>query len=173
MKDDNANKKCYIECMNQEIFYTPKFNRHTGYLYPGIYIVKISELLEHPILCKSEKRKNLILSLKEACEIYWQFNIPEIFVDGSFASLKEKPEDIDGYIVIDENSKFDELVKSGSIWGDFSSIDKKTGKFRMWKDHKIEFYVHPIQKAFYGMSFPIFFTNPTKYVNKGIFKIIK
>lgn len=129
-------------------------------------------MLENPVLAKTEQRKKLILSLKEACEIYWKYNIMEIFVDGSFASLKENPKDIDGYIVIDENSKFAELVKNEPVWGDFSSIDKFTGKFKMWNKHKIEFYVHPIQKAYYEMSFPVFFTKPTKYVNKGILKII-
>lgn len=159
--------------MNQKIFNKLKFNRHTGFLYPGIYNITIAELLENPVLCKNEARKNLILFLKEACETYWNFNISEIFVDGSFASLKEKPEDIDGYIVIDENARFNELVKSGSIWGDFLTLDEETGKFKMWQKHRIEFYVHPLHEAYGYIPFPVFFTGLTKYVNKGILKIIK
>ena len=161
--------------MNNKIHNKPVFNRKDGFLLSGIHLINIPDLYKHPVLASSETRIKLINSLKEACGVYWSYGIEEIFVDGSFASMKENPNDIDGYIAFENenSSKFIQLLKSGSIWGDFLSTDKKTGKYRMWAEHRIEFYAHPIQKAYGYIPFPVFYTGMTKYVNKGILKIIR
>lgn len=152
-----------------------KFDKGTGWLLPGIYSITLSNLRKHPVLSKGQKRLQLINNLTLACETYWKHGITEIYVNGSFASTKESPGDIDGYIVIKDfnDINFIELINSNSIWGDFSTINSETGKFKMWDEYKIEFYVHPMQKVFGGMNFPDFFTNPNKYVTKSILKIIK
>ncbi|MEI8390838.1 MAG: hypothetical protein WCG23_13250 [bacterium] len=161
--------------MNKQIYDYPKFNRRNEYLLSGIHLITIPDLYKHPILAGSEKRLKLINSLKEACEFYWSHGIDEIFVDGSFASIKEEPRDIDGYISVESaiDPRYLKILSSGSIWGDYKTIDAETGKFLMWSKHRIEFYVHPVHIAFGIMYFPDFFTNPTKYLDKGILKIIK
>ncbi|HSA05996.1 MAG TPA: hypothetical protein P5556_02325 [Candidatus Gastranaerophilales bacterium] len=161
--------------MNKKIYNQPKFNRTNQYLLSGIHLISIADLYNHPILAGNVKRLKLIDSLKEACEFYWSYGIDEIFVDGSFASIKENPGDIDGYITVESETdpKYLKILNSGSIWGDYKTIDPKTGKFLMWSKHRIEFYVHPIHKAFGMMYFPDFFTSPSKYLDKGILKIIK
>ncbi len=145
-----------------------EFNSDTGYLIIGIHQMTIDELLKHPILGKTAQRKSLIYSLKEACEVYWSYGIDEIYANGSFATTKPIPNDIDGYIVLDTKSeKFIELVESGNIWGQFKGKNHEKDKSSMWYEHKIEFYIEN-QNLFHT-----FFTHSRNGIERGIIKIIK
>lgn len=146
----------------------PKFKKQTGYLIKGIYQMTIDELLNHPILGNGSQRQNLIYSLKEACETYWLYGINEIYANGSFATMKPIPNDIDGYIIVDTKSEnFIELVKSNSIWGQFKGKHNEKDKFPMWYDHKIEFYIENAE------FFHDFFTHSRDGIQRGIIKIIQ
>ncbi len=79
-----------------------EFDNTTGYLKTGIYPITIDELLLHSILGKGKQRQTLIKSLAEACEVYWKYGITEIYANGSFATMKPVPNDIDGYIIIEK-----------------------------------------------------------------------
>ncbi|MFA7657914.1 MAG: hypothetical protein WCY19_00610 [Candidatus Gastranaerophilaceae bacterium] len=145
----------------------PAFDNKTGYLISGIYLMKIDDLLNHEILGGTAKRKNLIYSLKEACEIYWSYGIYEIYVNGSFATIKEYPNDIDGYLRVDVKSEsFIKLTSSGNIWGQLQSIG--TYKLPMWHKYKIEFYVENKYEQFHN-----FFTHSKDGIERGIIKLIK
>ncbi len=76
--------------------------------------------------------------------------------DGSFASTKGEPGDIDGYITVESETdpRYLKILNSGSIWGDYKTIDAKTGKFLMWSKHRIEFMHILFTKAFGMMYFP-------------------
>lgn len=145
-----------------------EFNKTTGYLKTGIYPVTIDELLNHPILGNGLQRQALIKSLSQACEIYWGYGIEEIYANGSFATMKPVPNDIDGYIVVDTQSEnFKELVNSGNIWGIFKGKSDEKDKFPMWYEHKIEFYIENENLFHY------FFTHSRDGVERGIIKIVK
>lgn len=146
----------------------PNFNNSTGYLKPGIYLMTIDELLAHKILGAGVQRKKLIFSLKEACKTYWQYGINEIYANGSFATMKPVPNDIDGYICVDfESEEFKSLINSGSVWGKFYGYHNKKDKFQMWYEHRIEFYTET--ENIYNN----FFTHSRDNVERGIIKIIK
>jgi len=149
---------------------TPKFNKNTGYLLPGIYLMTIDELLNHKILGGTLQRQKLIKSLKEACEIYWKYGIYEIYTNGSFSTMKAEPNDIDGYLCVNTNSKeFINLQKSNSVWSKFYGYHHEKDKFEMWYKHKIEFYIEPEGENI----FHYFFTHSRENIVRGIIKIIK
>ena len=157
---------CYN--INMKEYHTTNFNKITGYLTPGIYLMTIDELLSHKILGNGEQRKKLILSLKSACETYWSFGITEIYANGSFATMKPYPNDIDGYICVDFNSnEYKNLVNSGSVWGKFYGYNSEKDKFQMWYKYKIEFYLET--ENIYNN----FFTHSRDGIERGIIKIIK
>ncbi len=145
-----------------------EFDNTTGYLKIGIYPITIDELLLHSILGKGKQRQTLIKSLAEACEIYWKYGITEIYANGSFATMKPVPNDIDGYIIVDTKSEqFKKLVESGNIWGIFKGKNNPKDKFPMWYEHKIEFYIETENLYHY------FFTHSRDGIERGIIKIIK
>ena len=146
----------------------PEFDRTTGYLKVGIYPMTIDELLAHPILGNGFWRQTLIKSLSKACDIYWQYGIEEIYANGSFATSKPIPNDIDGYIIVDKQSEnFRNLLNSGSIWGIFHGKNDPKDKFPMWYEHKIEFYLEQ-ENMFHN-----FFTHSRDGIERGIIKVIQ
>lgn len=152
------------------------FDKLTGYLKPGIHKLTLEKLKTHKILASTETRKKLIDNLELACKFYWPYNIEEIFVDGSFATEKLYPGDIDGVICFAEveDKRLENIIASGSVWGDFSlNPSKNDNKFRMWHEYKIEFYIHPIHKTSKHKSFLEFFQRSHDGVPRGIIKVIK
>lgn len=153
-----------------EEYRIPNFNKATGYLKSGIYCMTIDELFSHPILGGTEQRKILINSLKEACEFYWNYGIDEIYANGSFATMKPVPNDIDGYLYINENdSDFQKMLKVDSVWSKFYGFQNPKDKYQMWYEHKIEFYIELKGQEF----FTNFFTHSRDGVERGIIKIIE
>ena len=63
------------------------FIKETGYLKEGIHPFTLKELKSDPILGGTSKRLYLINNLKFACEYYWQYDIDNILIDGSFATV--------------------------------------------------------------------------------------
>jgi len=158
---------------NLKIYKTPEFNITTGYLKPGIHLMTINELSTHPILGATPERKQLIKSLKLACTVYWDFDITEIYANGSFATMKQIPADIDGYVQVSiKSSNFKELIRSGSVWGNFAGKNNHNDKYPMWYEHKIEFYLYdPDLKNPFDASH--FFTHSREGIERGIIKIIR
>ena len=151
-----------------EYMQKPEFDNITGYLKTGIYPITIDELFSHPILGNGKQRQKLIKSLSEACKVYWEYGINEIYANGSFATMKPVPNDIDGYIIVDtQDEQFKKLVKSGNIWGIFKGKDNPKDKFPMWYEHKIEFYIESENLFHY------FFTHSRDGIERGIIKIVK
>jgi hypothetical protein len=156
---------------NIKIYDKPVFNKITGYVLPGIYLMTIEDLLNHKILGKSPERVKLIKSLQKACEIYWEYGLTEIYANGSFATSKPVPADIDGYIKISSSQQniISKIEKSGSIWGIFKSQDGKNGKYPMWFEHKIEFYLQIEESPMWDY----FFTHSRDGIERGIIKVVK
>jgi hypothetical protein len=159
---------------NIKIYKTPEFNSVTGYLKSGIHLMTISELLTHPILGATQERKELIKSLKLACTVYWGFNITGIYANGSFATMKPIPADIDGYIQISfKDPSFKDLITSGSIWGNFNGKDHLKDKCPMWYEHKLEFYLYDPDLKNNSFNASQFFTHSREGVERGIIKVIR
>lgn len=154
-----------------KIYKIPIFNKQTGYLKPGVYEMTIEELLNHPILAGTPERKRLINALKLACEVYWKYDIIEIYANGSFSTTKPVPADIDGYIKITSSQQeiISIIEESGSIWGMFKPQDGKNGKYPMWFEHKIEFYLQINESPMWDY----FFTHSRDGIERGIIKVVK
>ncbi|ADR23456.1 hypothetical protein MATR_26920 [Marivirga tractuosa] len=69
------------------------FNPNTGLLEPGEHKVTLKELEEN--FSFSDKRKQLIGKLKDIINVLKQINCERLYVDGSFATEKFEPGDID------------------------------------------------------------------------------
>ena len=148
----------------------PNFNKTTGYLKSGIYCMTIDELFNHKILGGTSERQKLIKSLKQACEFYWSYGITEIYANGSFATMKPIPNDIDGYLYVNEtDNALIQLINSDSIWGKFYGFHNAKDKFPMWYEFKIEFYLEIKGQEIYHN----FFTHSRDGIERGIIKIIQ
>jgi hypothetical protein len=156
---------------------TKDFDKKTGYLKPGIHKFTLEKLMHHKILANTETRRHLIQNLKLACEFYWSYDIENIFIDGSFATEKPYPADIDGVICFEgfEDQRLEKILESQSVWGDFSPYDpsKPGDKFRMWYEYQIEFYIHPIHKPFKHNTFLEFFQHSRDDEPRGIIQVTK
>ena len=148
----------------------PAFNKKTGYLKSGVYCMTIEELSNHSVLGGTPERQKLLNFLKQACQFYWSHNILEIYVNGSFATMKPIPNDIDGYLYVDEgDSRLQQLINSGSVWGKFYGMSSTADKFPMWYEYKIEFYLEVKGQEI----FQNFFTHSRDGIKRGIIKIIQ
>jgi len=150
------------------------FDNKSGYLLPGIYPVTINALLNHEVLAFTSERVKLINSLQLACETYWNYGITEIYANGSFATAKPIPADIDGYLrvsVHDENVQ--KLLKSDSIWSNFKGKTHANDKYPMWYEHKIEFYIDYIELPDKYFNPAKFFTHSREGIERGIIKVIQ
>lgn len=75
----------------------PHFN-HYGVLPPGLHRASLEELNQR--LGFSPRRQELIrVGLRYVCGELKSLGIPELFLDGSFATVKPSPADIDGYVI--------------------------------------------------------------------------
>jgi len=157
-----------------KIYKKPIFNEMTEYLAVGIHLMSINDLLTHKILGGTPERVKLINSLKLACETYWSYGITEIYANGSFATSKPNPADIDGYIQISySDANLLKLIQSGSVWGNFKGKSNPKDKFPMWYEHKIEFYLHDPDYTNESFNPPKFFTHSKEGIARGIIKIIQ
>lgn len=151
------------------------FNSKTGYLEPGIFPITLSELEHHSDFSSTNKRKFLIQNLKLACEFYWKHNIENILIDGSFATKKPIPNDIDGILCFDtpNDQRLIDIIRSGNIWGNFNTI--KDNKFPMWHEYKIEFWIHPGHFADITKQTTIldFFLKGRNNEPRGLLKIVQ
>lgn len=153
-----------------QIYKEPIFDEKTGYLISGVHLMTIDDLLNHEILGGTSQRKKLIYSLKEACETYWYYGIYEIYANGSFATMNDNPNDIDGYINANETDKgLLKLIASKSIWGKFEGKNSPKDKYPMWYEHNIEFYIELNDELF----FYNFFTHSREGIKRGIIKVIQ
>lgn len=176
------------------------FNEH-GLLPSGDHVMNF-DLLKASILvkgnskCDEEWDEEWRLQLADNLEILtkqlWEVGITEIFIDGSFATIKSHPNDIDGYFVCDVKK-----VASGELERDLNKInphkiwtwDPKSlrtcrgstkRQLPMWHKYRIELY--PEYGQFFGvldehghpLQFPAAFRKE-RYTRrpKGIIKILK
>ena len=142
----------------------PEFSPE-GLLPPGDYVLTLSELRESllvhgPVGTNAiagwdvDWRLHLVKNLSILCHQLWQVGITEIFVDGSFAEDKCRPNDIDGYFECDLHQ-----LASGQLERDLNLLDPHKvwtwdpaerrahrgypkRQLPMWHVYRVEFYPH-------------------------------
>lgn len=134
----------------------------SGMLPPGDHEMTLAEL-RNSLLVRgpvtpgpwdSEWRMHLVDGLEVLASHLWQVGVDEVYVDGSFASDKPRPGDIDGYFVCDRSQwgsgqLEEQLQELSAVWTwETSSRTYGEGKLQlpMWHQYRVELFPH------YGQS---------------------
>jgi len=141
-----------------------------GELPVGIHSATIKEV-ENIFGKSSDRRKLLMNGLRNAINEFKKINVSIIYIDGSFVTDKEDPNDIDGCwstLGIEE----DNLDRIDSDFWSFSDI----GEFQKCRDRILEkyyldFYIAEHTEGASGKPFPEFFQTNRDGTEKGIILI--
>lgn len=139
----------------------------TGELPPGIHMATIGEV-ESAFGQSSDRRRLLLKGLKEAMAIFKVANVSKIFVDGSFTTDKEEPNDIDGCWSVEG---VDEQLLDRRFW-DFETPEEfEKNRNEIKNEFGIDFFIAEIIEGGSGKPFPEFFQTNRDGVPKGIIQI--
>lgn len=139
----------------------------SGELPPGIYIATLSEVENK--FGKSNKRRQLLMKgLKEVLKLFKVADVSKVFVDGSFITDKEEPDDIDGCW---SSIGVDETKLDPRFW-DFEDVeDFEIKRHEIKMEFGIDFFIAEIVEGGSGKPFPEFFQTNRDGEPKGIIQI--
>jgi hypothetical protein len=139
-----------------------------GELPPGEHPATMSEI-ETAFGNQSDRRKSLMTGLKQATENFTKAKVRFIFVDGSFATNKPEPNDIDGCWSGEGDVDF--AVLDPVFW-DISSLDQfKQRRQEMKAKYSLDFFIAELIEADSGEPFSSFFQSNRDGERKGILKV--
>lgn len=177
-----------------------RFSDH-GLLPPGDYALTLGQLAESPLVAgvpdgsatwDSAWRARLVANLSALVEQLWAVGIEEIYIDGSFAEAKDRPNDIDGYFVCDPHR-----FAAGELERDLNRLDpakcwtwdhrsrrpcRGSPKLQlpMWHAYRVELYPHfpgliaGVDEYGQPLEFPAFFRKTRDTGEpKGIIRIVR
>ena len=149
----------------------PAFDPTTGALPPGDHRATLEEIGMR--LGFTPRRRWLLKGLRSAVEAFWAAGIEEVFIDGSFCTEKPEPGDIDGYWVEPDQHVYDRI---DPYWIDLELVlvpQLRKWMWRMWADHGVEFFIHPIMQAGPEITFPEFFRKGRDGQSRGVIQVMK
>ena len=149
----------------------PDLDDMTGRLPPGDHAATMAEITKR--FGFTPRRRWLLRGLRKAVDAFRAAGIEEIFIDGSFCSAKPDPGDIDGYWVEPDAQVYDRI---DPYWTDFEMVfvhHSRKRKWRMWADHGLEFFIHPVMRASVEAGFPEFFRHDRDGHQQGVIHIVK
>lgn len=139
----------------------------TGELPPGIHIATIGEV-ESAFGQSSDRRRLLLKGLKEAMAVFKVANVSKIFVDGSFTTDKEEPNDIDGCWSAEG---VDEQLLDRRFWDFETPQEFERNRNEIKNEFGIDFFIAEIIEGGSGKPFPEFFQTNRDGDPKGIIQI--
>lgn len=139
----------------------------TGELPPGIHMATIGEV-ESAFGQSSDRRRLLLKGLKEAMAIFKVANVSKIFVDGSFTTDKEEPNDIDGCWSAEG---VDEQLLDRRFWDFETPQEFEKNRNEIKNEFGIDFFIAEIIEGGSGKPFPEFFQTNRDGDPKGIIQI--
>lgn len=147
----------------------PDFEEN-GELPAGIHVATLLEVLEK-FGTASEKRKFLVSGLKLVIKQFKQVGVQRIYVDGSFTSDKEGPNDIDGcWSTEGVDEKMLNLLDR-DFW-QFSSIEEfNECREEIKRKYGLDFYIAEWNEGSTGKPFPEYFQTTRDGRPKGIIQI--
>lgn len=176
----------------------PSFTTN-GILPPEDYSLTLDELADSILVCGNNTsetwdeswRLQLVKNLAILLDQLWQVGITEVFIDGSFVTDMDHPNDIDGYFECDLSH-----LSSGALERELNFLDEykvwtwdsctrrpyrgyPKKQLPMWHKYRIELYPHFGQGSgitdSHGneMTFPSAFRLSREGIPRGIIKIIK
>ena len=132
----------------------PLFNEN-GELPDGEYVVSLDEI-ETKFGCSNEQRRRLMQGLRAATANFRKANVRKLWIDGSFITDKENPNDIDGVWETNEEIYLDLL--DPVFLGSREAMKDKYG---------LDFFPDVIEVGS-GLPFPVFFRTNRDNQPKGI-----
>ncbi|NIS38038.1 hypothetical protein GWN91_02415 [Candidatus Saccharibacteria bacterium] len=132
-----------------------------GHLRPGIHELTLSEIEKH--FCFNEYRAKLWKKAVPAIKNLFAAGVEDIYLDGSFAESKFRPEDIDGAWVPPlhmDSSRIDPV-----FW------DFKNQRAAMKKKYGVDFFPANALESPKGKTFLEFFQKTRDGQEKGIIKV--
>lgn len=138
-----------------------------GELPPGIHIVTITEV-ETTFGQTNDRRRLLMKGLKEALSLFKTAHVSKVFVDGSFTTDKDEPNDIDGCW---SSIGVDEQKLDPRFWDFESTADFERKREEIKNEFGIDFFIAEIIEGGSGKPFPEFFQTNRDGDPKGIIQI--
>ncbi len=115
----------------------------------------------------------MLKGLRLALEAFWAAGIEDVFIDGSFCTGKPDPGDIDGYWVEPDSGVYERI---DPYWIDFTLVPilhLRKWSWRMWAEHGVEFFIHPIMDAAPNVGFPEFFRSDREGRPRGVIRMLR
>lgn len=150
----------------------PPFELETGYLPPGLHPATMEEIRQ--LLGFTRRRLELIGNLEWATTMLLEAGVRDIRIDGSFATEKPEPGDIDGFWVYDPALaiRWDAIPL---VLLDFTLVPSPSGgesKFPMWHALGVELWVHPWHGGTETKDLPYFFSHSRDDVPRGYVQLV-
>jgi hypothetical protein len=133
-----------------------------GLLKPGVYKLKIEEIQKY-FGSLNSKRIELFNGLLKALENMKISGINNVYIDGSFITTKEQPNDIDGCWDYENNIDLNIL--------DPVFLDFKNSRINMKLKYGVDFFIANTIELGSGMPFVKFFQSTRDGEAKGIILI--
>jgi hypothetical protein len=139
----------------------------SGELPPGVHSATLKEV-EVFFGSSNDRRRLLMKGLKEALALLRAGDVTRLFIDGSFISDKDEPNDIDGcWSSIGVNAaKLDPR-----FWDFADEIDFQNKRVSLKQEFGIDFFIAEIIEGESGKPFPEFFQTNRDGVAKGIIEV--
>lgn len=138
-----------------------------GELPPGVHEASLEEL-EQMFGSSNDRRKLLMKGLYGAVDVLKVGGVGKIFIDGSFTTDKEDPNDIDG-CWSNENADPDKLDKRFWDWKDIEEFEANRDQLK--KEFGVDFFMAEDTEGISMKPFPDFFQVNRDGEPKGIVQI--
>lgn len=141
-----------------------------GELPVGIHTATVQEV-ENKFGKSSDRRKLLMLGLKSAVEQFKQVDAKKIFIDGSFTTDKEEPNDIDGCWATSGVSEAKLNLLDKNFWN-FKTVEEfNICRVKIMKKYGLDFFIAEHIEGSTDKPFPEFFQTNKDGEEKGIIQI--
>jgi hypothetical protein len=139
-----------------------------GELPPGIHVANLDEI-EREFGNSNSKRSKLMSGLKMAADNFKQAGVTKIFVDGSFATAKEEPNDIDGCWSAVGN--IDLGILDPLFWNFNDPVEAQQCRDKVKDKYGLDFFIAEWTEGGSGKPFPEFFQTNRDSEPKGILQV--
>ena len=138
-----------------------------GELPPGVHSATLKEV-EAVFGLNNDRRQLLMKGLKGALDLLKAGKVSKVFIDGSFVSDKDEPNDVDGCW-----SRVGAVAsKLDSRFWDFADVtDMRAKRQSLKQDFGIDFYMAESIESGSGKHFPEFFQTNRDGQAKGIIEV--
>lgn len=139
-----------------------------GELPPGIHSASLTEI-ELEFGSSTPRRVQLMAGLKQAVANFQQAGVQRIYLDGSFTTSKDEPNDIDGCWSAQGN--INEKLLDPLFWNFQSDADVPIFRDAVKAKYGLDFYIAEWTEVGSGKSFPDFFQTNRDGEPKGILQV--